>query len=63
MGYSHINSFYGDHILHFRRLHPNLLLMALTEQNWNHQNLLGGAVHLFVVVGIIQIGVTVLGPA
>ncbi len=37
--------------------------MTLTEQLWNHQQLSGRAVQLFVVVGIIQIGVTVLGPA
>jgi hypothetical protein len=36
--------------------------MAHTTQIWNHQQLAASVVH-FSVVGVIQIGVTVPGPA
>jgi hypothetical protein len=58
-----ISAFYAELILHFPDLGFTLEEMAHTTQIWNHQQLAVSVVQVLVVVGVIQIGVTVPGPA
>ena len=64
-GYVGISTFYTEAVLHFPDLGITLKEMAHTTQIWNHQQLAVSVVQIsvFVVVGVIQIGVTVPGPA